>query len=41
MLWEDSGLGSGEKPVIANGLSQGLTQKLVPVLKTIAQNKAP
>ncbi len=34
-LWEDSGLGSGDKPVIANGLSQGLAGKLQPVLKTI------
>ncbi len=40
MLWEDSSLGSGEKPVIANGLSQGLAQKLVPVLRTIARNQA-
>lgn len=40
MLWEDSSLGSGQKPVIANGLSQGLAQKFVPGLRTIARNQA-
>lgn len=41
VLWEDSGLGSGEKAVIANGLSQGLAQKLVSIIETLGQNKKP
>ena len=41
VLWEDSGLGSGEKAFIANGLSQVLAQKLVPIIETLGQNKKP
>ena len=36
VLWEDSGIGAGETGVISGGLSQGLAQKLVPVIETLA-----
>lgn len=39
VLWEDSGLGSGDKDTIAKGLSQGLATKLKPVLDTLGQMK--
>ena len=38
-LWEDSGLGAGEQSYIANALSQGLAQKLQPILETLGQNR--
>ncbi len=39
VLWEDSGIGAGDTGVISGGLSQGLAQKLVPVIETLAAGR--
>ena len=39
VLWEDSGIGAGDVGVISGGLSQGLAQKLVPVIETLGAGR--
>ncbi|SIN97893.1 hypothetical protein [Vannielia litorea] len=37
VIWEDSGIGAGERSVIRDGLSTGLARKLEPVFEALAK----